>query len=371
MDKFKVKLLFVGAFPPRERSIFGGMVTSCRALICSSFSSRLDLDLVDSTQISNPAPNIFLRSLFAIRRLLIYVWRFEIRRPDAVLLFVSSGASVLEKGLMSWYAKLRGRPALVFPRGGALIKKCLDSRFHRNLTKIALGGADTVLCQGPTWQSFATNVLGFSKNKSLIIPNWTASEAMLKIGDERVHLIAADCVRFLFVGWLDEKKGVLDLLASCKLLSASRRFRLDFVGEGNVSKLARDLVQSYGLSDQVRFHGWLYGEQLELRYREADVFVLPSFAEGLPNSMIEAMAAKLPVVVTSVGNIPDVIEHGVSGWMFSAGNISELTRALLVMIDDPVVRRSIAELGQIKARSEFSVEPAVERLISAIEDVAA
>lgn len=368
MVERKIKLLFIGAFPPRERAIFGGMVTSCRALIQSSFASRLDLDLLDSTQISNPPPGVLFRSIYAIRRLCIFIWKFEIRKPDVILLFVSSGASVIEKGVMSWYARLRGRPALVFPRGGALIKKCADSKLQRTLTQIALGGADTVLCQGATWQKFAIGVLGFPVQRSPIVPNWTASEAMLQIGDARKYSISIDRVRFLFVGWLDEKKGVLDLLGACKQLAISRKFTLDLVGEGDVSKIARNMVRSYGLTDYVRFHGWLQGELLEQRYREADVFVLPSFAEGLPNSMIEAMATKLAVVVTAVGNIPDVIDHGVTGLFVPPSDVPELTRALEKLIDNPILLRTIAQAGQEKARTDFSVEPAVERIISAIQN---
>lgn len=363
----KPRVLVVGAFPPAGRAIFGGMVTSCRALLQSSLPARLDLDLIDSTQISNPPPGILVRSLFAVRKLLTFVWRFERRRPDAVLLFVAVGASVVEKGAMSWYARLRGRPALMFLRGGHLIKACADSRFTRFWTRVAIGGASRVFCQGPTWQRFAVDVLGFTMGTSPIVPNWTASETMLAIGDARTASAAADPVRFLFVGWLDREKGILDLLSACKQLSLSRQFTLDLVGEGNGTTDARDFVRANGLENLVRFHGWLHGAQLEQRYREADVFVLPSWVEGLPNAMIEAMAAKLAVVVSAVGNIPDVIDNGVTGLLVPPRDVAVLRQALTRMIDEPALRTSLARVGQDKARAEFSVEPAVERLIGGIQ----
>ena len=203
---------------------------------------------------------------------------------------------------------------------------------------------------------------------SPIVPNWTASEAMLAIGDARATTVASDPIRFLFVGWLDREKGILDLLSACKQLSLSRQFTLDLVGEGNGTPEARDFVRANGLDNWVRFHGWLHGAQLEQRYRDADVFVLPSWAEGLPNAMIEAMAARLAVVVSAVGNIPDVIEDGVTGLLVPARDVAFLARALVRMIDEPALRISLARAGQYKARAEFSVEPAVERLISGIQD---
>lgn len=364
----KPRVLFVGAFPPEGRMIFGGMVTSCRALLQSSFAVRLDLDLIDSTQISNPPPGILVRFLFAVRRMFTFILHFERKRPDAVLLFVAVGASVVEKGAMSWYAHFRGRPALMFLRGGSLIKACADSRFTRLWVKATIGGASRIVCQGPAWQQFAVEVLGFTMRASPIVPNWTASDAMLALGDARTTSASIDPIRFLFVGWLDRTKGILDLLSACKQLSLSRRFTLDLVGEGNISIDARDFVRGNGLGDCVRFHGWLHGLELEQRYREADVFVLPSWAEGLPNAMIEAMAAKLAVVVTTVGNIPDVIEHGVTGFLVLPRDIAGLTQALFRMIDEPALRRSLALAGHDKARAMFSVEPAVERLITVIQD---
>ena len=364
----KPRVLFVGAFPSAGSAIFGGMVTSCRALLQSSFPARLDLDLIDSTQISHPPPGVLVRALFAVRRMLTFIWRFERKRPDAVLLFVAVGASVAEKGAMSWYARLRGRPALMFLRGGPLIKACADSRFTRFWTKAAIGGASKVLCQGPAWQKFAVDVLGFTLRESPIVPNWTASDAMLAIGDARTTSDASSPVRILFVGWLDREKGILELLSACKQLSLSRRFTLDLVGEGNSTPDARDFVLRNGLQNFIQFHGWLHGAKLEQRYREADVFVLPSWAEGLPNAMIEAMAAKLAVLVTAIGNIPDVIEDGVTGLLVPPRDVKVLTQALARMIDEPALRESLAQAGHDKARAEFSVEPAVERLISGIQD---
>jgi len=112
----KLRLLFVGAFPPEGKKIFGGQVAGCHALMQSSFPERLELDLIDSTQVSHPPPPFLVRLLLAIRRLFIFVGRLERRKPDAVLLFVAVGASVIEKGAMSWYSRLRGVPTLMFPR---------------------------------------------------------------------------------------------------------------------------------------------------------------------------------------------------------------------------------------------------------------
>src|SRR5579871_3235557 len=115
------RVLFVGAFPKPGSVIFGGMVTSCRILMSSSFPSRVDLDLLDSTQISNPPPELWVRLIRAALRFGRFIGRFERHRPDAVMLFVAVGASIVEKGAMAWYARLRGVPVIMFPRGGSVV----------------------------------------------------------------------------------------------------------------------------------------------------------------------------------------------------------------------------------------------------------
>src|SRR6476646_2804283 len=106
------RVLFVGAFPPPNSSVFGGMVTSCRILLASSFPSRVELDLLDNTQLSNPPPRFVVRLIRAAGKLARFVARFERRRPDVVVLFVAVGASIAEKGCMAWYARLRGVPVI-------------------------------------------------------------------------------------------------------------------------------------------------------------------------------------------------------------------------------------------------------------------
>lgn len=360
------RVLFVGAFPSADRKVFGGMVTSCRALLGSSLPRRLDLDLLDSTQASHPPPRLPVRLVLAFRRFLIFLVRFGRRRPDAVLLFTAVGASVVEKGAMAWYARLRGVPALIFPRGGAMIDACERSAFTRWWVRLAFRGARMVLCQGQAWRAFACNVLGFSAADAPIVHNWTATEEFLAIGRQRPMRRDA-VVRLLFVGWLDIEKGVAELLAACRPLLLERRVRLVLVGEGNMSEKARAMVQVDALADVVEFRGWLEASQLQAAYAAADVFVLPSWYEGLPNAMVEAMAAKLAIVVSSVGNIPDVVDDGCSALLVAPRDEQALAAALTRVVDDSALRDRLAAAAFEIAQRRFSVEPAADGIYDSVQ----
>lgn len=365
----KPTVLFVGAFPPPNRVVFGGMVTDCLILMDSSFSKRVDLILLDSTQMTNPPPGFVVRAARAGYRLLVYVWKFERHRPDAVMLFTAVGASIAEKGIMAWYARLRGVGALMCPRGGAVMDSCRRSRVSRAWVRLAFSGARKILCQGPAWREFACDVLGFKVDDAPIIPNWTATEQLLKLGQER-RTTTHGAVRLLFVGWLNRDKGVRELLEAFQAVAQDRSCTLTFVGEGDMSEEARGFVKSNRLGDIVTFRGWMGAAALRCEYTAADVFVLPSWAEGLPNAMIEALAAGLAVVVSAVGSIPDVIADGRNGLVVPPRDPRALSAALFRVVHDVELRERLANSGHELAGKRFGVESAADALVAQIDSVA-
>jgi glycosyltransferase involved in cell wall biosynthesis len=360
------RILFVGAFPPPGGTVLGGHVTSCRILLSSSFASRFDLDLLDSTQFSNPPPGYAVRLARSAGRFVEFIRRFERRRPDAVLLFVAVGLSIVEKGAMAWYARLRGVPTIMFPRGGSIVDDCRVSAFTRAWVRASFRGARKIICQSDSWRRFAIDVLGFVGSNVTVIRNWTATHELLAIGAQRAAR-QDSCVRLLFLGWLERSKGIFELIEACRRLAGSRRFTLDVAGDGNASPEARALVAQHSLGDVVRFRGWLRDQQLLQALSDADVLVLPSWAEGLPNAMIEAMAAGLAVVVTGVGAIPELITNRHTGLLVEPRNTDELTRALDEIIVDGELRESLGRQAYRAAVREFEVEAAVNRLAQEIE----
>jgi glycosyltransferase involved in cell wall biosynthesis len=361
MNDERLKLLIVGAFPPPGRAVFGGMVTSCRMLVQSSLPTRAELTLIDSTQTAHPPPPRLVRARLALRRMRLYIAALRSRRPDAVILFVAAGMSVADKGAMSWYARLHGVPVLMFPRGGPVLEACRRSWMIRVAVRCAFGGARTILCQGEAWRRFAMETLGRAPNDAPLVPNWTAGPELLALGRGRTARSGA--LRVLFVGWLDRTKGVAELLDAWRQLAPAATLR--FAGEGDMSTAARRFVAENGLAARVEFLGWLDPGRLLEEYEAADIFVLPSWSEGLPNAMIEAMASGLPVIVTTVGNIPAVLTDGRNALLIPPRDVSALQRALARLLADAELRQSLGHSAQELAASEFGVEAAVERILSA------
>jgi glycosyltransferase involved in cell wall biosynthesis len=359
-------LLIVGAFPPSESAIVGGIVTACRLLIESTFASRFNLVLIDSTQVSNPPPAFLTRLLFALRRNARYVLKLHRSQPDAVLLFTSVGASVIDKGAMAWLARLWSVPVLMFPRGAEIIGDAESSRFQHFWIKLALRGATHFLCQGPRWQRFATGMLGFPIERAPIVFNWTASNRLLELGRLRTDFGDGREVRLLFLGWLEPDKGIFDLLDSCNSLRNRCSFKLILAGRGNGEKLAREYVRLNEMEADVSFVGWTTGEEKESLLASADILVLPSWNEGFPNAVIEAMCTKTTVIVSEVGAIPGILNSEEHVLFVPPKEPKALAEAIARLVQDRAFRITLAENAYIFASSNFAVEPGVERLATEI-----
>ena len=358
----KSKLLIVGAFPAESKAIYGGIAKSCQILLKSSIANRFDIDTLDSSQISNPPPKFFIRSVMAVRRLFILMYRLIFNRIDVVLIFSSDGASAIEKGVMVWMCHLFKRPVLIFPRAGNLISQTSKSPLMLKLIRFLYGRSTVFLCQGIKWKGYAINQLGLDKSKVKVVNNWTATEKQIEIGKNRKFELN-NTPKLIFVGWLEKYKGVFELLHACNNLhNKGIEFHLTFVGSGNAEKAAKYFVKEHNLEKCIIFFGWANSQAVDSILEKSDIFALPSWAEGFPNAMIEAMAAGLATVVTSVGVILDHVKDGEHAIIVPPRDAAALESALTKIILHADMRKSIAYSGHQLAKDCFSVEENTKRL---------
>lgn len=365
------RLLFVGAFPPPESSVYGGNVTDCKLLMASSFPARIDVLPLDTTQRSVPPPSVARRVLDAIARLRKFVRIIDRSRPDVVLLFASAGLSFVEKALLALYASWRGVPAILAVRSGAFINACRRSWMFRRLVGILLRVPRFIVCQGASWQELYGQLFGLPESRCPVVDSWAATEELVCVGDQRPSADRSP-VRLLFVGWIERSKGVFELLESVRRLVAQEEVdvSLTLAGQGSALEEARSWVYARGLETHIVFAGWIAGAEKISLYATADIFVLPSYAEGLPNAMIEAMAAGLPVVVTPVGSIPDVIVDNLNGLVVPPRDVPALTNALDFLSKAPEERKRLGRAAHELARERFGVERAAEALAQLIHTAA-
>lgn len=159
--------------------------------------------------------------------------------------------------------------------------------------------------------------------------------------------------RLVCVGRLAEQKGQLVLVEAAARLAAECEFELVLAGDGPMRPAIEAAVAAAGLRDRVRVTGWLSNDAVRVEMAAARAVVLPSFAEGLPVVLMEALALGRPVVTTYVAGIPELVRDGVNGWLVPAGDVDALADALR-----EVLRTSPVRLGAMGAAGAEAVRAA-------------
>ena len=145
--------------------------------------------------------------------------------------------------------------------------------------------------------------------------------------------------RLVCVGRLCEQKGqVLLIQAVHQLILEGSPFELVLAGDGEMRPDIEALIDQFSLRDHVRITGWVSSDQVRSEILAARAMVLPSFAEGLPVVLMEAMALRRPVITTFVAGIPELVRDGVDGWLFPAGDVDGLAQALRECLQTPIER---------------------------------
>lgn len=177
--------------------------------------------------------------------------------------------------------------------------------------------------------------------------------------------------RVVFLGRADRNKGIEILLEALASLRAQHpQVRLAVGGDGDLAALGRR-VESMGMSEAVEILGWLGAGRRDEELDRAQVFALPSFDEGLPMAMLEAMAHGKAVVVTPVGGIPDVIVDGVNGLLVPPADAVALARAIERVVSEPPLGRRLGEAARLTVAQRHSAQEIVARLSSLYQELGA
>lgn len=172
--------------------------------------------------------------------------------------------------------------------------------------------------------------------------------------------------RLVCVGRLCEQKGQLLLLeAAQKLAAQGTAFELVLAGDGEMRAEIETLIVRHGLQGQVRITGWISSGQVREELLAARALVLPSFAEGLPVVIMEAMALRRPVLTTYVAGIPELVRPGENGWLFPAGAVQELAAAMADCFGQPdEVLQRMGDAAHQRVLERHDIDTEVAKLAS-------
>jgi glycosyltransferase involved in cell wall biosynthesis len=176
--------------------------------------------------------------------------------------------------------------------------------------------------------------------------------------------------RLVCVGRLCEQKGQLILLqAAARLHQAGVPFELVLAGDGEMRAEVEALIRQLRLDAQVRITGWISSDAVRDEILAARALVLPSFAEGLPVVLMEAMALGRPVLSTYVAGIPELVRHGEDGWLFPAGDVEALAQALQACLAcSPAQLDAMGAQGRERALARHDIDVEARKLAGLMRD---
>jgi len=177
--------------------------------------------------------------------------------------------------------------------------------------------------------------------------------------------------RLVCVGRLCEQKGQLLLLDAVRALKEGGEIlHLVLAGDGEMRPQLEQYIRRHGLQSMVTITGWISSEQVREELMAARAMVLPSFAEGLPVVIMEAMALGRPVVTTSIAGIPELVRHGTDGWLIPAGDVGALYTALREMLGASTEQLRVMGINaQRRVLERHSIDHEATKLIKLFERV--
>jgi glycosyltransferase involved in cell wall biosynthesis len=306
------------------------------------------------------AASYLINALPLVRRLL------RTNRYDALHVFFS-----LPTGALLPFLDLRGLPVVVSLRGsdvpGYDPHHAGVQRMHRllkPLTRWIWRRADRVVALSESLGRLTSQTM--PELRYAVVPNGV--DLTLFHPPEVMRQPRTSPVRCLAVARLVERKGLGCLIRAFALLERGR-FELDIVGDGPDRHALRELATNLGVAEEVRFLGSLSRPMVAERYRQADLFTLPSTAESFGNVFAEALASGLPIVASQVGGIPDLVEHGSNGLLVPPGDPLRLAQAIRYLADDPQLRSEMAGRNRVKAEATLEWTQVTKRYLSIYEAV--
>jgi glycosyltransferase involved in cell wall biosynthesis len=348
----KKKIVMLGA----SLQAPGGMTSVVVTLMNAGLFRKFNVDYISTYERTGLRWQLrtMLRALVRMLRLLLT------RQVALVHAHSASRGSFVRKSLLCALARGAGVPYVLHIHSGEFPvfygTEC--NALAKWWVRYTLRHAATVVCLTETWRTHLQAVE--PRARAAVIGNPVEIPPALPPSRDTV-------IEVLFLGRLREQKGVFDLLRALpQVLQRCPQMRFVLAGDEGIDA-CRAYAEQLGVAHALVLPGWVSGEEKAALLRRADLFVLPSYAEGLPVGLLEAMALGIPIVTTPVGGVPDLIDDGVHGLMVAPKDAAALAAALVRLGTDCALRAALRAAAFERVQAHYAlptVLAALDRLYS-------
>jgi len=346
----KTSVLINGPLPPQT----GGMETYCQDYLRTNLSAQYSIShcraiLIGSILKTRGPVRFALRCLNSLAITCVWMVMLVIKRPAIVHVHTNSYAGFYVKCGLTLLGRLVGAKTVLHMHGGGFkdfyrSKGRLSSWLIRRL--ICVNSAMIVLSE--EWRQFFLSI-GIPGEKLCVMTNAVfVPEAPNRAGN-------SEYVTVLFMSRFEKSKGIRELLDVIERKDDFlRRCRFVMAGPKTHDWTAvSERVAQTEMSGQVEMPGLLRGERKHRAYQDADIYLLQSYAEGMPIGLLEAMSYGLACITTSVGGIPDVIQDEDNGLLIPPGDSDALADTLEHLVKDDALRRRLGARGRETVEKRF------------------
>ena len=298
----------------------------------------------------------------AVRAFAKFLYALLIHRPDIIHIHFASRASFFRKSLFVLMSRVFRKKIVLHAHGGKfhLFYEVESGIFQKWYIRWIFNQADRLLVLSRQWQDFYRRA--YTQNEPIVIPNPVYCPSSCPNHSKFPPVV-------LTLGRLGQGKGTYDLLQAIpKILKHHPQVEFWLGGDGEVAEVEQILTtKSWG--EHVKLLGWVTGSQKEEVLARASLFVLPSYNEGLPVAILEAMSYGLPVVSTSVGGIPEAVVDGETGFLIEPGDVKALAQRVVFLLDDAELRMKMGTNARQRALEKFEVGAILRQLFAVYDEL--
>lgn len=345
----KMKVLMLGP----DRSVHGGISGVVNNYYDAGLDKKIELRYI-GTMVEGSKIKKLWQAAKAFGAFLTALPKYDIVHVN-----VAADASYYRKSIFIRTAHLFGKKLVIHQHGGdfeSFYYKNLGEKGRRSVQRV-LGMADAFVVLAPVWKSFFGKII--DEKKITVLPN---AIAIPEIGEKQYGQH-----KLLFLGRICKEKGIRELF-SCipKLREKYPDIQLYLGGIWEDAELKQE-AERY--PEQVKWLGWVTGEEKQRYLNQCDIFVLPTYFEGQPVSVLEAMAAACGVVVSQTGGIPMMIDGEENGIFVQPQDRESLLEGLDRVLADASLCRQLGERAREKVEREFSLKENIKHLMQIYEGV--
>lgn len=338
------------------RDVMGGISTVVNSYFDLKLNERVELRYIASMEDGNKIKKLRVATKAYLE------FRKCLKDFDIVHVHMAAQASFTRKSIFIRLAKKAGKKIIIHQHAADFddffFKQ--SDELKRQQIKEVFAMADRVIVLSEEWADFFGKYVCDEKKISIVhngvvIPNYEKADYT----DQNV----------LFLGRLGERKGAYDLLKVIPdVLKRIPNARFFFGGDGEVER-CKELAEKTGIADNVSFLGWIRDTEKEEYLKKCSTFVLPSYHEGMPMSVLESMSYGLATISTNAGGIPQIISQAIDGYRVEAGDLKELETTLVRVLISSNEKRILGQAARKKIAEKFNAERNIDLLCTLYQKV--